>query len=516
MPFLHFETLLGYDMMAKTVSQVQKIIAFHSDSGRKRERQFRTELHSQDVSKDVLERNQIPYEISISDPRKLIILRYVPCYEMEMLRKQTKLLRENSKSSPDDGFDFSTPEEEFYGDVFDGENDDFINVEHRSRSEVLITSQESSKMSLGQVAALRWRFKKQEEPIKVQFPVTPRKQRLSKKHSDITENAVPDVEKLAGRSGSMEGDVDHGQKRKGLLRTLHFSGIWKRRNHAALDNELDHGTSDQSFGQLLIDTLKNTGLVLAGAATPINEHDQSSLPSSPGNILPSVHRPPLDSWRGHKSSDSFNEARQWPISPANATWGSRSRDLNATTQPVSLSSQPHKTARQESSKSSIINSKDLVLFDASSQSVYPAPSSRTRRSLSTERHLPPSKSSPSPSLEQSHRRLSELNLAHPQSQTFTNSDPSYTQQRRVFIAKDDLDSENDSDLDSQDQAPNVIQNISKSEHFTTTQNTSSTSDTSFSWFVKDDGKSFGIYASLVSKKVLIDLGYPFREEVCLL
>ena len=292
MPYLHFETLLGYDMMAKTVSQVRKISSSQSDSGRKREKHFRTELHSQDVSKDILERYQIPYEFSISDPAKLVILRYVPYYEMELLRKQTKLLRENSKSSLDDGFDSSNLEEEFYGDVPDGENDEFIKEEHRNRSEVLVASQKSSKMSLGQLAPLQWRSKKQ-EPTKVQLSETPRKQRLGKRHSDITENAVPDVEKLAGRSGSMAREVDHGQKRKGLLRTLHFSSIWKRPDIAPLDNELDHGTSDQSLGQLSTDTLKNTGPVLAGAARPINEHDQSSLPTSPGNIFPSVHSPPL-------------------------------------------------------------------------------------------------------------------------------------------------------------------------------------------------------------------------------
>src|ERR1700712_5735789 len=98
MPYLHFETLLSYDMMSETVSQVKRRTAV-ADLDRDPKKEFRTEVLLRDVSWEALTRYKIPFEFNTAYPERTVIPRYVPSYEMKMLRILTKRLRGDRKRS---------------------------------------------------------------------------------------------------------------------------------------------------------------------------------------------------------------------------------------------------------------------------------------------------------------------------------------------------------------------------------------------------------------------------------
>jgi hypothetical protein len=150
----------------------------------------------------------------------------------------------------------------------------------------------------------------------------------------------------------------------------------------------------------------------------------------------------------------------------------------------------------------------MVVFGAEPQVPDPLSPRRPRRSLSTEIYIPRSHSFSLPFLQPAvQRRLSEPDLSHLQSQTFPEPGLSYMRKRRVFIAKDHLDNENGSELNDEGQSPRVTKYTS--EDITDPQHPKYHD----SFFANYSQKSFGIHAKLISKKVLIDLGYPFREDV---
>jgi hypothetical protein len=517
MPYLHFETLLGYDMMAKAVSRVKKSGAIHSGLSRDREKDFRTKVHRRDIDGEALDKNQINYEFDNADPDTLIILRYVPRYEMQTLRQQTKLLRENSKRPSDEKIDLSDLEDFFSSDFSEGE-DCYSSEKELTRLSAVSTTSRNSIDTGGVLALIKRRLKITEGRMQSQKRLSFRNRKMEEKtRSKLTENEAPDVEKLGEDPGQIVGSVGSLGNRRGrrsLRQALHLPGLWRQPKQHSLSEKSENATSWQ-VGDLhpTGPVSKNPGLDQHEAAKHRGVHEQPSI-QRPGNVNPNTYDPLSDSWRGRKLKNSSDEERHLSGSPESTTRRSRSPESNVP--PArSESSQLRQTAQQRPSSPSNPDSKAMELFDASRQPPDPViPSILKGRSLSADRYIRRTHSSSSLSLQHPLWRFSEPDLFQLQSQLGTVPSPSYVQERRVFIVKDHIDSENDFERNDEGHPSNIAKYIGDNEDIAGPQPLSPRHRRYSSSSESNSPKGIGIPAALVSKKVLIDLGCPFREEVC--
>jgi len=517
-------------MMSTVVSHMKKTRAESLDLVHDQEKPLCTGVLRRAISIETLERYHVDYEIDQDNPDLIIIKRYLPRYESGILRKHTKRLRENRKRPTQEKLNYSKVEDDFSSDFSEGADLSYDEDRSEKTSTIKKTSRRGVSWS-GAFAAAKQKLTRGAEQVISPGHNSPKKKKKKQKSGvDPNSNDIPDIEKRGGDPDLTIDETNNQRGRRGLHHAFHFPGL-RRKEREDLISELETPESDiktaakrqgpafaiHNFGRrkrerspLSTRPMRlNRGLRIRTESPPFSSSRKQRLSSEESQMeeeepLSTSSTPSTTSRRGSSHSrwrSTFpkpsaakavkvpSQRQAMPLSVSADSGNMRTLDRRRPESPISNNGKNSKSpspsrpkARQESSSTLDPPSKAVVLFDASLHQLNPSAS--RRRSLSPAGYARLTDSSSFPSQQHARRRISEPDLLHPQPQSFENLDSPSLPQRRVFIAKDHNNSEKDSEAEIHDYgdletSPRPI-----------------------------------IPARLVSKKVLIDLGYPFQEEVC--
>jgi hypothetical protein len=360
MPFLHYETLLGYDMMSKVISQVKKSRVAETDPSQDQQKSW-TEVLQKEISIEALERHHVDYEIDQASPDWILIKRYLPKYERLILRKYTKRLRENRKRPPNQKLDVLRVDDDFSNDCSEGENFS-CDEEETMKSPSKRAGSRNAMDWGGAFTAMKQELKKGYVHATSRKHTSPKKQQEGNMERDFGRTNVLDVERLGGKSSPTIEEINIRRGRRGLRQALHFLGL-----------------RSKTKGQVLSGTMRpewDNREATNGEDLPESRFEKAELDQNGPGELTREREPSPPSLRPMSSHHSFNRRLESPLSsPEEAISLSLSADtghIQSLEQerrqspiPRSLRHRSHRDKRQRSSSPSNALSKAVVLFDGS-------------------------------------------------------------------------------------------------------------------------------------------------------
>ena len=503
-------------MMAQTVTQVGKRRAARLDLESNQEKSTRTELLLEDISVEALNKKQIHYETSTSYPDRVVIPRYVPRYELEMLRRQTKRLRENRMRFPAGSFDASELQGDFFSDL-SGTEGDLEEAEVQKKRLIASDFPQKSQETVGRLAAIGQRLTKSQDRPKIRKATL--FDQMQRKHANITNNELADIEKLDGPPSTHIGSSGNLKRRwlkRNLAQVFNIDYSWGK-ERTSLHGNIEKLTSIQSTKPIPSASVASNPIPFHEKQAQGLSRNQRSRSPSNETTHRSLYQPPQSAWRAYTTKIPSDEGRGLSRSPIHGTQGRKEPKPNIPQH--STSPQSPLAAQRRPSTLSNADDKAVVLFNTSQVS------SSGRHLLQESSSVSPpqqteSKTTPTlPPLEKpsqrSNTRTQKTHLHNLPPQSVTDPGSSYAEAGHLPTAKAASHNIPGSDVNHESgsgrQSSVVGQQNADNNEGSLIQRLPALKEgwgSSSSANINREGTR--IPSNLASKKVLIDLGHPFQ------